>query len=733
MKKTITIILALCAMFSFVACGGRGEAIVATEAAQHMAAAQDHVTQSETRAYNSRPTEEGWLMTEVEMPVKMPGLSGHNNDGDWLWISGNSKVDGEWYVMLLGYDTLSGEWRQFRLENTELGISEDYSLSSAYISTLSVRDGMAWILVECSSADQSFRTSRLVTVDTETGQASSVAGDLRSAFQNSDQYPSAFAALGRDSALVASSSEACIIDRNLNVLARKSTSVDYVNGTRELGGQLFLTSYDGIADFDPGSLSLGDSMSLGNGIEDISVADSVRGTILYSSGGKLYSADASGNSSLVFDWIDVAMSRDTVAPELFENSVGEYYGCAVSRGLKLVKVAKTQIPVKDSLKMACFFDTESVNAQTRMTGDMADAILAYNNSAADYRIEPVYFEYAGSADLNRALIEAFNAGIDLVDQSNLPEGTISGAQLIDMLPYLDADTELSRKDFFPAALKGMSWGGHMYRVSPYYSAMGMSVPAGLYPRAGGWSCSFLRQAIANDPTLAIGMGKNRGQSYVVNVMAHAITAEFIDLENLSCDFTRLDFAQWLSMMTTLMNNTGAAEDRIAFVCGIESDYMMRAFYAANDFFDVGSKQITGFPNSRGIGFYLASPAAVVAIEGEYKGMNTSLSIAGTCKDPEAAWNFAKLLLVKADRGIPVLRSAFDELESYYARSYGMAQEDMDALRSIAENATGTVLADQALIEQITGELYAYISGDKTAQDVVGQLQNRVSIYLSERS
>ena len=56
MKKTITIILALCAMFSFVACGGRGEAIVATEAAQHMAAAQDHVTQSETRAYNSRPT-----------------------------------------------------------------------------------------------------------------------------------------------------------------------------------------------------------------------------------------------------------------------------------------------------------------------------------------------------------------------------------------------------------------------------------------------------------------------------------------------------------------------------------------------------------------------------------------------------------------------------------------------------------------------------------------------------
>lgn len=91
-----------------------------------------------------------------------------------------------------------------------------------------------------------------------------------------------------------------------------------------------------------------------------------------------------------------------------------------------------------------------------MTGDMTDAILGFNNSDADYRIEQVYFEYAGSQDLNRALIEAFNSGIDLVDQSNLPEGSISGSQLIDMLPYLDADAELSREDFFPAALRGMT-------------------------------------------------------------------------------------------------------------------------------------------------------------------------------------------------------------------------------------------------------------------------------------
>lgn len=732
MKRTIAIILTLCALLSLAACGGGEESAAAPEAAQSAETPQVQTSQSEAQARSSRSTEEGWLMTEIELPCKMPALSGHDNDGDWLWIFGRSEVDGEWRLMLLGYDTLSGEWRQFKLGHAELGISEEYDLSSASALWLTVKDGMAWMRVECDSADRSLETSRLVTVDTATGQTSSAEWASEKIFQSDDQYTVAFAALGRDSALVVSSSEACIIDSSLNVLARKSIEAYNVDGSRELGGQLYLTSYDGITVFDTGTLSLGGSLSLAQGLEAISMADSELGNILYSCGGKLYSADASGSSNLVFDWMDVAMSQDTVAPDMFENSVGEYYGCAISRGLKLVKVAKAQIPVKDSLTMACFFDTESANGQTRMTSDMTDAILAYNNSAADYRIEPVYFEYAGSNDLSRALIEAFSSDIDLVDQSNLPEGTISGAQLVDMLPYLDADAELSREDFFPAALSGMSWGGHMYRVSPYYSAMGLSVPAGLYSEGGEWSCEYLQQAIASDPLLAIGMGKNRGQSYVVGAMAHAITAEFIDLESLSCDFTRPDFAEWLALMTSLIGDTGAAEDRIGFVCGIESEYSMKALYASYGFDAGDSGQISGFPNSRGSGYYLASPAAVVAIEGEYKGMNTSLSIADGCKDPQAAWEFVKLLLSKADRGIPVLKSAFEELVDYYSQAYDMAQEDIDTLRYIAENAAGTVLADPALIELITGELNAYVSGDKTAQAVAEQLQSRVGIYLSEQ-
>lgn len=720
MKKAIAIILTICALLSLSACGRREEKV-----------AQESTP--EPQPQSSRPTREGWLMSRVDMPVRILTLPGMDSDGDWLWLSGCCQTEGAYSLTLLGLDTLSGQWRQVNLGQAELGVSGEYDLSTVSAYRLSVKDGTAWMSVECSSLDRSLTATRLVTVDTATGEISAVPWETETLYQSPGQYTVALTALSADSAVLIGSQEACVIDRSASVLSRSSVQTHEFSGVREIGGQLYLTSYEGITLFDPSSLSLGRSISLSQGgDENITVAGSQLGDILYTSGGKLYSMDASGQFDLVFDWMDVAMSRDTAAPYyLFENAKGEYYGYAPeAKGTKLVKVARAQIPVKDTLTMACFFDTQSANGQTRMTGDMTDAILAYNNSDADYRIEPVYFEYVGAADLNRAMIEAFNSGIDLVDQSNLPEGSISGAQLVDLLPFLDADTELSREDFFPAALRGMSWGGHMYRVSPYYSAMGLNVPPGLYPGAEGWSCEFLRQAIANDPSLALGMGKNRTPDYIVKAMAHAITGEFVDLDSMSCDFTRPDFAEWLGLMTSLMGDTRLAGDRISFTCGVDGYYSMKAIYASYDMGNFG--QIVGFPDSRGSGFYLASPAAVVAINGEYNGLNTSLSIANGCKDLQAAWDFVKLLLSEAELGIPVLRSAFEELMDYNARAYSMAQEDIDSLRYIAENAAGTVLADPAIVTLITGELNAYAAGDKTAQEVAEQLQSRVSLYLAEQ-
>ncbi len=724
MKKSVSIFLILCILLTFAACGKRSEANTSLDDEQ----ATQNTGQAVQNSYGGN-YREGWLMSRVDMPAKMPVSTEMDYDGDCLWLSGRSQVDGAWRLLLLGLDTTSGQWTQITLDLTDIGVSDEYDIRWASIYGLSVRDGMAWMYVYCTDSDYSLSAYRLVTVDTVTKEVNATEWNWEKAFSSADQYILALTALSRDQALIITETEACIIDRGFNLLAQNSIEAYMFGDSCSIGDQLYLISDDGITRFDTQSLSLDRSIDFDPVNWAFSVADSLPGNILYSVDGKLYSVQDSGQSSLVFDWMDVAISRNTIAPALFENSKGEYYGCADSgNGLELVKVTRAQIPVKDTLRLACFIDTQTTDPRSFMGLEMKDAILAYNNSAAAYRIEPVYFEYAGDRDLDRALIEAFNADIDLVDQSNLPEGRISVEQLMDLLPYLDADPELDREDFFPAALRGMCAGGRLYRIDPSFTTLGLRVPKELYTEPESWSCTFLERAIASDPSLAMGWSERYTQEWIVHAMACTITGEFIELDSMSCDFTRKGFTAWLGLMTSLMGETGLAEDKVVISCSVEDYYMAKRVNA-----DMGIEEISqfvGFPDSKGSGVYLLSQAAEKAV---YGGSDfSSLSVAKSCKNGQAAWDFAKLLLQRAGSGVPVLRSRYESLMENHARTIGMDQKDIDELREMVENAAGTVIADPALIDVIVAELNAFVHGKQSAQETAGHLQSRVGIYLAER-
>lgn len=736
-RRKVAMLLLICVLLSLAGCG-KEESDNRESAQVQKFLPENMPTESalaDTHVENTVPTKEGWLMTRVDMPQKMQASAAIASDADCVWISGRILQENNYQIALLGLNTNDNQWQQFSIALSEIGVGQEYNNSQLQISRLSVKNGVAWLWVECSTSDRAVTAEKLVTVDTATGLMKSVDWVPENILNNPNEYIIAFTAIGAEQALIITSEEVCIIDSNFALLANKDIEAYQVTGICETGGQFYLTSYDGLISFDVSTLSMGNTIPVQfeKGSSYFVTANSRIGNIACSNDTQLCTVDIStGKMNYIFNWMDVAISRATMAPHyLLENTAGVLYGCvAGARGLELVKIERTQIPVKDVLTMACFYDTQSTNAQTRMTGEMMDAVLSFNNSDAKYRIEPTYFEYAGSADLSRALMEAFNSPIDLVDQSNLPEGSISGSQLVDMLPYLDSDKDLSRDSFFPAALQSMMWGGRLYRVSPYYSALGMNVSDGVYPGQEYWSSQWIQQAVAADPSLAMGQSKRYTHDYIIKVMAHAITGEFVDIANMSCDFQRPEFACWLNTMVTLMDNTGLAEDRISFTCGVDSYYTMRGFYAANGI-PYGSGNVVGFPNSKGNGFYLVSPAAVVSIQGEYNGMNTSISIANSCKDSQTAWEFIKQLLSATYNGIPVLKSAFDNAMDYNARVYSMSQTDIDTLRSIAENAAGTVIATPELIQLISGELNAYYSGDKSAEAIADHLQSRVSIYLSE--
>lgn len=735
MKRFISIILILCILSSLVACGKSEGISASSDIDRDTQGSSQKNLQNQT--VSTRPMTEGWLMTRVDMPAKMPVSAPTDYDGDWLWLSGRSQVDGVWRLLLLGLDTISGQWQQIALDLKDIGVSEEFDIRRASTDFLSVCDGMAWMRVECSNSDDSLTTAKLVTVDTVTKEANATDWTWEKAHLSESQYLLAFAALSRDQAVIITETTACIIDRNFNLQAENNIEAYRFGDSCRIGDQLYLVSDEGITRFDTQRLCLDRSIDFDPINWNFSVANSLPGNILYSVDGKLYAVQDSGQTNLVLDWMDVAVSRNTMALSLFENAKGEYYGCAdAGDRLELVKVTKAWIPVKDTLTLACFINTQGGDARSYMNFGMQDAILAYNHSDAAYRIEPVYFEYDGDQDLNRALIEAFTADIDLVDQSNLPEGRISGEQLLDLLPYLDADPELNREDFFPAALRGMCAGGHLFRINPSYSVLGLNIPTELYPGQENWSCAFLERAIANDPSLAMGWSERYTQDYIVHAMAYAITGEFIDLDSMSCDFTRDDFFAWLHVMVGLIGEAGLAEDKVTLVCGVENDCISESINKSLAYYGERVEKLTqhaGIPDSKGNGFYLLSPAAASTVEGEDHSFNIGISVAKGCKDGQAAWDFAKLLLHQAARGIPSLRPQFESLMDDYARTFGVSQAQIDSLREIVENAAGTVVADPVLIDMMVAELNAFVDGKQSAQVTSEHLQSRISIYLAERS
>lgn len=192
MKKIIAIAMLLNILLGLAACAKNK-----LNTAQYDERDMQHpnIDDLQLEPQNSQSTEEGWLMTRMDMPVKMPSLVGMDNDGDWIWISGRGKIDDIWYLLLLGFDTVNERWQQFTLGLDDIGVSNEYDIRWVSAYSLSVRDGMAWMHVDCTSSDGRSMTSMLVTVDTATGETSSTNWAIEKALQSADQYTVAFVAL----------------------------------------------------------------------------------------------------------------------------------------------------------------------------------------------------------------------------------------------------------------------------------------------------------------------------------------------------------------------------------------------------------------------------------------------------------------------------------------------------------------------------------------------------------
>lgn len=692
----------------------------------------------------SDETVPGYISTEIATP-------------DWIKSFGKSEAVGDiFYIVaytvnntlaIAGYDTINDNWQRYDL-SIEDSIYPGVSLFSATEDSLWVvlRENYTQAEVEAKDYSRTLDYS-LIYMDLDTGNQVFTHIDWKS---DQDSYFLALIALDQSRALLSDGDTTYLIDPNAQILETPQLQIMGDGLHAMVAGEIYVNSFYGLARLDR------DTLQYENPIEEImdqSIYSSSREDILTTKDSILYSVNLStGEQTEIFSWMDVSLSYSNLFGwNGLENSKGEIFHLTD----RLIKVTKGEVPVKQTLVLACLGDASDqdydiANNSYVCSSKLMDAILKFNNSDPEYRIEVKPFIYHDETERNKILMEISTGNeIDLIDTSLLPEGAVDRKFLVDLLPYIDADENISREDFIPTLFNSMMKNGGLYEYVDKYTMLTMYTHPDLTDD-DSWTAEKIESLIEEYADLKC----PSGQEQLIRLFSWAATAEFMDQTNGTSHFDDPTFVEWLSLLKILTASTEEYDSR-TFLFNISFDFIRDIGYTTRsamrgDYFAVG------FPSASETGSYfmkLGKPGIIGSLGHLSDELNmytlgsaTALGILASSDNRDGAWRFLRTFILCEEEpslrmGIPVLKESF-ELAVEYELSRDLSQEnlpydtfnqeDATALRELVYNTSKIVCTDEAVMDVMTTAITAYLGGKGTAEEAAQQIQSRMSIYMSEQ-
>lgn len=731
MKRFLALSMALCLLLA-AGCAGKSPESTAD-------------TKPANAASTSGELVPGYIPTELPLPDGLSiheafELYGWDTCGDTVWLCGQSDSGA---LMAAGYDTLNDSWQSWDFDTGDA--------RNPYLRAFSAAGDSLWALIQESPSNEELNSGifpadlayYVLYRNLADGSASAVripfAGDRGS--ESSSLTFSSLLGLDAGRALLSSYESIYLIDPAVNILGRPEWDI-YGNGSHFwVDGQLYMNTREGYAPLDLDTLQFGAPLAV-----------DINGTF-NSNAGHFFTDyqrtvcdidPATGALTERFQWMDVALSYREMGYYCgFENSAGDFFYPA---GGKLIKVSQAMLPVKQSLTLACFGRVEEgSNPQSvsySSTMELMDAVIRFNNTDPEFKIEIKPMAYSSEADRDRLLIElAAASDIDLLDTSFLPDNALDAGLLVDLLPYIDADEAISREDFIQPLLNAMMKDGGLYEYTDKFTLLTMTTHPALFSSRESWTVETIEGLLSQHPEMAP-LWHSYDRALVLTLFAWAATAEFIDWETMTCSFDSPAFQNWLRLIGELPDGGEYSEEaKLMDICyDLAGDAGFSTRYPLKDDYVVA-----GFPETEGTGSYFLKLGSSPNEWRGTSGANTRLGIMAASTHQDAAWRFLRTLMLGEDepdlsRGIPVFKERFETAvnaavstrhDGRYDIDYFNA-DDAQRLRSQVYNTTKLVHADEPLLTVIRSEANAYISGQKTAEEAARQVQSRLSLYLAEQ-
>ena len=409
---------------------------------------------------------------------------------------------------------------------------------------------------------------------------------------------------------------------------------------------------------------------------------------------------------------------------------------------------------------------------TKNNVDLA-AVDRFNSTHKDVQIEVRdYLDEDGISGQDRLMAEMAAGKIpDIIDLgrgysslSLLPYQVLARkGYLEDLWPYIENDPDLGREGVLEAPLKAAEVDGGLYVL---FDEVWINTLAGAESVVGdrmSWTLAELQEAFAAMPEESTILPYNFDKLDTFVYMMCMTLDGYVDWENGQCSFDCENFREALQFVNGFpdeFQHTTAEELNRESLDRLRRGKQMLWAYPIYGVMDV--QMISALIADGGRVSFVGYPTTDGSVGSSFYPIR-KLAMSSACQDKEAAWEFLRqMILPKYDREqisegegpryIPINREDFDNVKrvaqsrGFFPKEKGFGQEP-DRVRVECHRVTDEEWEQyEALINSITKvDMYdtniynivwepagAYFAGDKTLDETVALIQNRVTLYVNEQ-
>lgn len=485
----------------------------------------------------------------------------------------------------------------------------------------------------------------------------------------------------------------------------------------------------------------------------------------------------SGEAEALFNWVDSDVSGDSVhylrvgadgavrALSIEYSSKGDEYTVDL---VTLTRTPYDSVPQKERLTLATVYSGY----------ELRNAVIKFNRGSDKYHIDiRDYYELTGSDDYAAAqtkLNTELMAGTlpDIIDLgSDMPYEQLAAKGLLeDLYPFIDADSELDRSDFFPNVLEAYEVDGKLCAAVPEFGIMSVMGASSVVGDTPGWTYDDYYAALAAMPEGCQGLDIYFTKETMLQVGLAIDMNRYMDWTSGRCNFDSDAFKQLLAFSNQFRSEAELEDYEIteedSAASRISQGQQMLTQVSLYSF-DEGSNDnpfktdvtYIGFPNATG------EPGNVLV------GME-AFGITTACRDKDAAWQFVRTFLTEKYQldgySFPTNVNAFNALlanaqkieyerdangnilldengekkrrvvgmmydGTNYTEIYsGITPERAETIKALVQSTTKPLNYDQSIVDIVTGEAQAYFAGQKSADEVARLVQSKANIYVNEQ-